>query len=157
MDEWIVPLTYELDPSMPEMDRWADQLGEYDGHASRPRPGAVDATVHAPMSMDVWDTGRKLADAVEHVVGARPTGVEVITEAELFRRAGEPTMPELMSAAEIGQELGVSRQRVHKLRSMPEFPAPLAELRGGAVWDAAAVRKFAVRWERKPGRPRVLR
>jgi hypothetical protein len=55
------------------------------------------------------------------------------------------------------QELGVSRQRVHKLRSMPEFPAPLAELRGGSVWDAAAVRKFAARWERKPGRPRVLR
>jgi hypothetical protein len=157
MSEWIITLTYELDPSMQEMDRWADQLVEYDGHASRPRPGAVDVTVHAPMSMDVWDAGRKLADAVEHVVAARPIGVEVITEAELFRRAGEPTIPELMSAAEIGQALGVSRQRVHKLRSMQGFPAPLAELRGGAVWDATAVRKFAARWERKPGRPRVLR
>jgi hypothetical protein len=62
-------------------------------------------------------------------------------------------MPELMSAAEIAVELGVARQRVHQLRSTAAFPAPLAELRGGAVWDAAAVRKFAREWERKPGRP----
>ncbi|UQX11504.1 hypothetical protein [Candidatus Mycobacterium methanotrophicum] len=156
MSEWVITLTYPLDPPMEEMDRWADQLVEYDGHASRPRRGVVDVTVHAPADIDIWDAGRKLSDVVEHVVGARPIGVEVITEAELFRRAGEPTMPELMSAVEIGRELGVSRQRVHKLRSMAGFPAPLAELRGGAVWDAAAVRKFAERWERKPGRPRAL-
>lgn len=98
----------------------------------------VDVTVHAPITMDIWDAGRKLSDVAEQVTGARPTGVEVISESELLRRAGEATMPELMSAAEIGQELGVSRQRVHKLRSMSGFPAPLAELRGGAVWDAAA-------------------
>jgi hypothetical protein len=156
MSEWVITLAYPLEPSMEAMDRWADQLVEYDGHASRPRSGVVDVTVHAPASMDIWDAGRKLSDVVQHVVGASPIGVEVITEAELFRRAGEPTMPELMSAAEIGQELGVSRQRVHKLRSMPHFPAPLAELRGGAVWDAAAIRKFAEGWERKPGRPRAL-
>jgi hypothetical protein len=42
---------------------------------------------------------------------------------------------------------------VHQLRSTAAFPAPLAELRGGAVWDAAAVRKFAREWERKSGRP----
>lgn len=155
MGEWVMTLTYQLDPSMEDMDRWADQLVEYDGHASRPRPGVVDVTVHAPIAMDIFDAGRKLADVVEQVIGARPIGVEVITETELFRRAGEPTMPELMSAAEIGQELGVSRQRVHKLRSIPGFPAPLAELRGGAVWDAAAVRKFAQNWDRKPGRPRM--
>jgi hypothetical protein len=157
MSEWVITLTYELDPSMQEMDRWADQLVEYDGHASRPRSGAVDVTVHAPTTMNIWDAGRKLSDVVEQVVGARPVAVDVITEAELFQRANEPTMPELMSAAEIGQELGVSRQRVHTLRSMPGFPAPLAELRGGAVWDAAAVRTFAETWERKPGRPRMLR
>lgn len=64
-------------------------------------------------------------------------------------------MPELMSAAEIADELGVSRQRVHQLRELAAFPAPLADLRGGVVWDAAAIRKFAQEWERKPGRPRA--
>jgi hypothetical protein len=72
-----------------------------------------------------------------------------------MRRAKAPTMPELMSAAEIADALGVRRQRVHQLRQMASFPAPLAELRGGAVWDAAAVRKFAEGWERKPGRPQT--
>jgi hypothetical protein len=158
MSDWVITLSYQRDPSMEQMDRWEDELDPYDALVARiPNRGVVDVTVHAPANMDIWDAGRKLSDVVEHVVGARPIGVEVITEAELFRRAGEPTMPELMSAAEIGQELGVSRQRVHKLRSMPGFPAPLAELRGGAVWDAAAVRKFAEGWERKPGRPRALR
>ena len=59
-----------------------------------------------------------------------------------------------MSAAEIADELGVARQRVYQLRATTAFPALLAELRGGAVWDAAAVRKFAQDWERKLGRPR---
>jgi hypothetical protein len=154
--EWVITLTYELDPSMDEMDRWAVQLSEYDGHAARlPSRGAVDVTVHAPATMDIWDAGRKLTDVVEHVVGAKPIAVEVFTEDELYRRAGEPTMPELMSAAEIADELGISRQRVHKLRSMAAFPLPLVELRGGAVWDAAAIRKFAENWKRKPGRPRA--
>jgi hypothetical protein len=156
MSEWVITMSYLLDPSIEQMDRWADQLAEYDGHASRPRSGMVDVTVHAPKAMDPWDAGQKLSAVVEQVIGARPVGVEVITEVELFRRADEPTMPELVSAAEIGQELGVSRQRVHKLRSMPGFPAPLAELGGGAVWDAVAVRKFAESWERRPGRPRAL-
>jgi hypothetical protein len=153
MSDWVVILTYELDPSIDEMIGWEHELAEYDGHAARPRPGVVDVTMHPPAYMNIWDAGRKMSDVVEHAVGARPVGVEVFTEAELYRRAGEPTMPELMSAAEIADELGVSRQRVHKLRSMAAFPLPLAELRGGAVWDAVAVRKFAENWKRKPGRP----
>lgn len=156
MSDWVICLTYNnLDPSIEEMLDWEEQLHQYDGHASRPRRGGIDMTVHAPADMNIWDAGRKLSDAVEQVVGAKPVGVEVITEDELYRRADEPTMPELMSAAEIADELGVARQRVHQLRATAAFPAPLAELRGGAVWDAAAVRKFARDWERKPGRPRT--
>ena len=61
-----------------------------------------------------------------------------------------------MSAAEIADLLGVRRQRVHQLRSTRGFPAPLAELRGGAVWDARAIRRFLDTWERRPGRPKVI-
>jgi hypothetical protein len=75
------------------------------------------------------------------------------TPAHLTPRAEAATMPELMSAAEIAELLRISRQRVHQLRRTAAFPAPLADLRGGAVWDAAAVRKFAEEWLRKPGRP----
>lgn len=153
MSDWVVILTYELDPSIDQMIGWENELVEYDGHGSQPRTGVVDVTMHPPAYMDIWEAGRKMSDLVEPVVGARPVGVEIFTEAELYRRADEPTMPELMSAAEIADELGVSRQRVHKLRSMAAFPLPLAELRSSAVWDAAAVRKFAENWNRKPGRP----
>lgn len=153
MSEWVVILTYELDPSIDEMIGWENELVEYDGHGSRPRPGVVDVTMHLPAYVDIWEAGRKMSDLVRDVVGARPVGVEIFTEAELYRRADAPTMLELMSAAEIADELGVSRQRVHQLRSMKSFPLPLAELRGGAVWDAAAVRRFAETWNRKPGRP----
>ena len=58
-----------------------------------------------------------------------PVGVEVVTKLEHARRTSAATMPELMSAAEIAEELGVDRQRAHQLRRTASFPAPLAELR----------------------------
>ncbi len=58
--------------------------------------------------------------------------------------------PELMSAAEIADELGF-RVRGHQLRSTAGFPA-CWQICGRRVWDAAAVRRFAETWERKPGR-----
>jgi hypothetical protein len=155
-DEWVITLSYNLNASMEQMDTWERQLEQFDGTVAHiPSRGVVDVTVHAPAYMDIWDAGRKMADEIEHVVGVMPSGVEIITEQELYRRAARPTLPELMSAAEIADELGISRQRVHQLRSTTGFPAPLADLRGGAVWDAAAIRKFAQTWERKPGRPRT--
>jgi len=46
----------------------------------------------------------------------------------------------------LGRLVGVSQASTNQT---------LAVLRGGAVWDAAAVRKSAQAWERKPGRPRA--
>ncbi|GGL01221.1 helix-turn-helix transcriptional regulator [Mangrovihabitans endophyticus] len=40
----------------------------------------------------------------------------------------------LMSAGEIQQRLGVSRQRVHQLTARPDFPAPYEELSIGRIW-----------------------
>ena len=110
--------------------------------------------MYAPGNLGMFDALSKMDGEIMHVVQAGPpVGVEIVTEPEHRRRAEAYTMPELMSAAEIADELGISRQRVHQLRSTAGFPEPLADLRGGAVWDANAVRKFAQTWERKPGRP----
>ncbi len=154
MSDWVITLSYDLDPSMDDMDRWEDQLAQFDAMVSRVPGRGIDVVVHAPGQMDLWKAGRKLAEAVSSVVRSEPVGVEIITEGELFRRSEQPSLPELMSAAEIADELGISRQRVHQLRTIDAFPAPLADLRGGAVWDASAIRNFADCWERKPGRPR---
>ena len=40
----------------------------------------------------------------------------------------------LMGAGEIGDRLGVSRQRVQQLIGKPGFPAPYDELQMGKVW-----------------------
>lgn len=155
MSDWVMTFSYEgPNPTLAEMDRWAAQLEAFDGSVARiPSRGVVDVTVYAPGDLLMVDAVAKMAVKVGHVVMAEPTGMEIVREVEWQRRAEAPTMPELMSAAEIADELGVSRQRVHKLREMATFPLPLAELRGGAVWDAVAVRKFAENWKRKPGRP----
>ncbi|UXA20893.1 hypothetical protein KXD98_18420 [Mycobacterium sp. SMC-4] len=137
------------------MDGWETALDErgVDGSLSRiPKLHQVTMTIYLPIS-DMIKATCEGYDLAAEIIGRPPIGVETITEDEQQRRADEPTLPELMSAAEIAEDLGVARQRVHQLRATKAFPAPLAELRGGAVWDAAAVRKFAQEWERKPGRP----
>lgn len=48
-------------------------------------------------------------------------------------------MQDLMGSAEIGERLGVSRQRVQQLVNRPDFPKPFAVLAMGKVWDSEAV------------------
>jgi hypothetical protein len=140
---------------MKTMDFWENELVTIDGSVARVPGRGVDVTAYAPGAQAMLDAAEKTANEVRHVVHAEPIGMEIMREPQWRHRAEAPTMPELMSAAEIAEELGVSRQRVHQLRELTAFPAPLADLRGGAVWDAAAIRKFAQEWERKPGRPRA--
>ncbi|HZC08498.1 MAG TPA: hypothetical protein VE485_00410 [Mycobacterium sp.] len=153
--DWVITFTYDADPPMETMDGWQARLESIDGSVARIPGRGIDVTIYAPASLSICDAIAKTIDDVTHVVEIdAPIGIEVITEHEHARRAEAPTMPELMSAAEIAEKLGITRQRVHQLRKSAAFPAPLAELRGGAVWDAAAVQKFVDAWARAPGRPR---
>lgn len=153
--DWVVMFTFDVDPSMETTDSWENELVTVDGSVARIPGRGVDVTAYAPGDLAMLDAAETTESEVARVVHAAPIGMEIMREPEWQRRAEAPTMPELMSAAEIADELSVSRQRVHQLRELTAFPAPLAELRGGAVWDAAAVRKFGQEWERKPGRPRA--
>ncbi|MBU8830849.1 hypothetical protein KL858_15500 [Mycolicibacterium goodii] len=154
MDGWVVVLTFDRDVDMAEMDRWEDDLADLDASVSRiPARGEVVVMAHTPADQSMLDCAHKVSDRVMSVTGMHPVAIEVVSESEFERRAESATLPELMSAAEIADELGVSRQRVHQLRELPSFPRPLADLRGGAVWDARAVRSFNRSWARKPGRP----
>ncbi|WP_436535499.1 helix-turn-helix transcriptional regulator [Actinoplanes sp. HUAS TT8] len=42
--------------------------------------------------------------------------------------------PRLFGSAEIGERIGVSRQRVQQLAERDDFPEPYQELRMGRVW-----------------------
>ncbi|WP_369677227.1 DUF2188 domain-containing protein [Mycobacterium malmoense] len=136
------------------MDAWEAELEPFDTSAARVPGRGVDITMYAPAGSDLFEALYKLQAEVSAVVHAPLIGLQAATEADYQRAAEAPTMPELMSAAEIADELEVSRQRVHQLRAVVGFPAPLADLRGGAVWDAAAVRQFRDSWARRPGRPK---
>ena len=56
--------------------------------------------------------------------------------------------PPIVGSYEIGQMLGVGRQRVTQLTSRRDFPRPYAVLRMGQVWRRSAVEA----WARKHGR-----
>jgi hypothetical protein len=153
--DWVITFTFDADPSMETMDEWESMLEGFDASIARIPSRGVDVTMYAPGALEPPEALGKVIREVGHAMRVKaPVGIEIVTEREHGRRAAAPTMPELMSAAEIADELGVRRQRVHQLRHTTSFPEPLAELRGGAVWDAAAVRKFAEEWERRAGRPR---
>lgn len=53
-----------------------------------------------------------------------------------------------MGIAEIRALLDISRQRADQLTRRADFPAPVAELGMGKVWNAEDVRN----WARKDGR-----
>ncbi|MDQ3641791.1 MAG: helix-turn-helix domain-containing protein [Actinomycetota bacterium] len=61
----------------------------------------------------------------------------------------------LVGIAEIAEMLGVSRQRVGQLASSyDDFPAPVAELAAGRIWNRADVERWmAAHPDRRPGRP----
>ena len=152
---WAITLMYDLDPDMDTMDSWEDQLQDLDALVARIPGRGIEVIAHVPDHLSMADALNKVTDRVSSVAHAMPVGMEIVTQFEHDRRAEAATMPELMSAAEIAEALGISRQRVHQLRGTASFPAPLADLRGGAVWDAAAIRKFDQEWTRRPGRPRA--
>lgn len=155
--DWVITYTFDANPSMDVMDEWETRLAGFDASTGRIPGRGVDLTVYMPGELTMFEALNKAMGEIAHVVALpEPIGLEVLTELEHQTRAEAPTMPELMSAAEISDELGVSRQRVHQLRETAGFPAPLADLRGGAVWDADAVRRFRDSWQRRPGRPRTV-
>lgn len=57
---------------------------------------------------------------------------------------------------EVAEILGVSRQRVAKLRDRPDFPDAIAEIAQGPIWDLDAIEAWGgSRLRHSPGRPRA--
>ena len=62
----------------------------------------------------------------------------------------------MVGTAEVGEMLGISRQRVHQLVAEdPNFPVPEAELAGGRIWSRDAMdwsRDAIEEWPKGTGR-----
>lgn len=51
---------------------------------------------------------------------------------------------QLVGVAEIAELLGLTRQRVLQLRSVPGFPQPVAVLSAGLIWNRRDIERWAV-------------
>jgi hypothetical protein len=121
--------------------------GSWSATISTQASGAVEATVYG-------------SGLIEKMAGKADMPAWPVVRAEAIRQDAleaensRPTLPELVSAPEAADILGVSSQRVHELAaSKAEFPEPMYELRTGKLWLRDAIEAFGRRWERKPGRP----
>jgi predicted DNA-binding transcriptional regulator AlpA len=124
-----------------------------------------DREISATVRIDAADVysasglgGNVLSEAM------RAVGVELFRDLEVHsldwdlheQRLAVSNLPDLVSAPDVGEILGVSRQRVHQLlNENPSFPPPILRLGSGPLWLRPTIEAFERSWTRKPGRPRV--
>lgn len=85
---------------------------------------------------------------------------EVLSSEEVLRRLATPTIPPMVSAAELAEMCGVSTQRIYELETERrkaaeqgrEHPLPTPVVPGW--WLRSAAQQYAANRKRKPGPPR---
>jgi hypothetical protein len=160
MNEWTVYVEVEGPGDVDFLSALADAFPREYGAAVGAGSGSITATmaVQQPDLMDAIRDGvttlLRAADTAGVTVG-RTVRAEAMT-ADLADRELEQRPVELGGLQEVAAALGVSKQRISELRVRPGFPAPLAQLASGPVWDMAQLSAFAATWQRRPGRPRTV-
>jgi predicted DNA-binding transcriptional regulator AlpA len=54
---------------------------------------------------------------------------------------------DILGTAEVAEVLGVSKQRIHSLRKMADFPEPFLKLASTPLWDRGEIMKFLSHWQ----------
>ena len=141
-------------------DGLMDLLEDYDGVVSS-GPGSWDAIVTIPAN-DPRDAAEEAARMIEALAAKAgmpawsAVRVEAVRQDVLAEQLARPSLPDLVSAPEAADILGVKPQRIHQLViEHGDFPEPAYELRAGKLWLRAAIEAFAQR-KRQPGRPRKI-
>jgi len=163
MKEWSVGLEFTgqrgpIDPDV--LFDLIEALEDYHAGASSLSPDGtrigVDLWVEAPSLRSALATSERAvlqALATVGLAGMSLSAADVKPWAELEAELARPSYPVLVGVAELAELLGVSKQRVSELAAKAKFPKPLAQLKGGPVWDRASIGNFLQTWQRKPGRP----
>lgn len=154
MPDFSVTLVFDADRDLPELLSIEEMLESMNGWAAR-IGGRMTVTfdVSAP---DVLAAAAAVPNLIERadLTDLPVVDLRVQDWPEVEREAERARLPELVGASEAAEILGVSRQRVHQLATTHEdFPEPLVEVRMGPLWAESAIRAWAARWDRKPGRP----
>lgn len=53
---------------------------------------------------------------------------------------------DILGTSEVAEVLGVSKQRIHALRKMAEFPEPFKVLASTPLWDKKEIVAFLTSW-----------
>jgi len=139
-------------------DELMDRLEDYDGVVSSgPRSWDATVTIAAINPRQAAEEGTQIIEywAAKSGLPSWPAvRIEAIRQDVLAEQLERPTLPDLVSAPEAADILGVRPQRLHQLADeRRDFPEPAYELRAGKLWLRAAIEAFAQR-KRQPGRPR---
>jgi len=164
MKEWSVGLEFAAQRGAVDPDVLFDLIEALEDYHAGAASLSPDGT---RIGVDLWVEARSLRAALvageRAVLKALPavglagmslSAADVKPWAQLEVELARPNYPELMGVAEMAELLGVSKQRISELAATPTFPRPLAQLKGGPVWDRASIGNFLQTWQRKPGRPR---
>ena len=155
MTMWVVTLEYPTSVDQETLDRWDDLLDVQEATVMPAAGGGVRVSVWTEESSDPLDSALRARTLVATVIDGPPYRVSVTTGEDYERQANAPTLPELVAGPEIGELLGVTRQRVFQLQAADDFPAPLVRLRTGPVWDRRAIEAYAHATERGPRQRQV--
>ncbi|MGH3941819.1 MAG: hypothetical protein ACRDTG_24960 [Pseudonocardiaceae bacterium] len=163
MSEWLVSVSIDTGTALDEqtLTDLADAADRRDALVSNRAAGpgftvTVDVMAADPLTA-AQDGLRLVLDELNPEVPAAVVDLRVTTPDQYEAETLRPDFPELVSAADAAEILGVSRQRIHQLAaSNTHFPAPIARVATGPLWTVPAIEHFAEVWERKPGRPQRL-
>jgi hypothetical protein len=99
---------------------------------------------------------RQVREAVRAAdVTGEPVSTKVKAAREVQAELRRPLLPKLAGMTEVGELLGVTRQRAAQLATREDFPLPVTRLAAGPIWTRDSVEAFAQRWpRRRTGRPR---
>ncbi|WP_410597868.1 hypothetical protein [Amycolatopsis sp. lyj-23] len=166
-NEWVIRVVLATEETVSDtaLEKMADAADERDATVARRE---LESGVVVTMDVDVSDGGGheisaaidwslKLVRDVGGCEDAVPADVRYMTLDAYEAEALRPSVPELASAADVAEILGVSRQRVHQLAtSNPRFPQHIARVATGPLWARSSIEWFDSVWERKAGRPAKL-
>ena len=80
-------------------------------------------------------------------------GVEVLDTATADARLEDPSVPHLVSAPQIAELAGVSRERVRQWAALADFPAPVTDVgERYQFWAEPTVSRWLATHDRSPGR-----
>ena len=132
-----------------------ETLGQYGAVTTVERDssgGSVTLSVEAATLLDAaTEASRLVSDATTNPITI--IGLEVVTEEEADLRLQEPSFPQVVSFAEIGQMAGVSRQRARQFSDNPSFPRPVITTAQGPLYGRHAVERWLETRNTRPGRP----